>query len=204
MLRLEVPNVYFDIFNNNSYDHLMVPSRQCATNWWADYDHHWPLETHYFADLKPKKYVQKSAPAPVKPVTKVAPFTAEFDVSSFDPSEVSVKVDGKYLTVECTRERKADNGHFEYGHFVKKVPIPDDCFSEHMRCKLHQNGLLLIEAPRTQMEAPVETAKMNNTSEEKMEVEVQTQSTETEPVTEPPKPKESQPEVVIEDIGPEF
>ncbi|XP_017489975.1 PREDICTED: uncharacterized protein LOC108378195 [Rhagoletis zephyria] len=191
MLPLEVNDFFFD-------NHLMFPAKRCEADWWVEQN--LPLDAYHLAYLKPKK----SAPVPVKPVTKVAPFTAKFDVSNFDPFEVSVKVDGKYLTVECTRERKADNGHFEYGHFVKKVPIPDDCLTEHMHCKLHQNGLLLIEAPQTQMEAQVETAKVDNISEEKMEVEVQTQSTEAEPVTEPPKLKESQPEVVIEDIGPEI
>lgn len=205
MLRLEVPNVFFDIFNNNSYD-----GRCGGSNWWgADHYHHLPLDAHYFADPKPmKRLSQKVSPLvrekPAQVVRRGVPFSVQFDVSTFAPSEVFVKLLDRFIIVECKHEQKADDGHFEYRRFLKKVPIPDGCITEHMKCKLDQTGMLQIEAPVVQtVEAVGTLLKKDDQPEEEM-MEVQ-KDPEPEPeVTEPPKPKESEPEVIIEDIGPEF
>lgn len=76
-------------------------------------------------------------------------FSATFDVSAFDPSNVSVKVDDEANSVEvhAKEEKTAADGTYESREYRKKVPLPETVLTAQLKCTLDRNGQLQVVAP---------------------------------------------------------
>ncbi|XP_054840936.1 heat shock protein 30D-like [Eublepharis macularius] len=73
------------------------------------------------------------------------------DVAGFAPEELSVKLEGRRLTVRARREKKAEAADgcvsHEYREVRKEVLLPDDANLEAVACTL-DGPRLCVEAPR--------------------------------------------------------
>jgi hypothetical protein len=80
-------------------------------------------------------------------------FFADFDLPlTFDPSEIWVTLDEDALVVEgehrqlCSNNANA-NHFYECHEYFRKVPLPAKVDHDQIRCTLHRDGHLFIEAP---------------------------------------------------------
>lgn len=74
------------------------------------------------------------------------------DVSGFQPEELTVRLEGRKLTVSGKHQQRSESadGCFsqEYRELHREVLLPEDTNLEAMACALTQEGHLRIEAPR--------------------------------------------------------
>ncbi|ELU06805.1 hypothetical protein CAPTEDRAFT_21201 [Capitella teleta] len=90
-------------------------------------------------------------------------FNVSFDVSQFDPSEISVKTEGQKLLVHAKHE-ETGNGRNVSREFSRQVDVPTHVDPNKLICTLSSDGILQVEAPvsapeydriRDRMDAPV-------------------------------------------------
>uniref|UniRef100_A0A1Q3FR08 Putative heat shock protein 27 n=1 Tax=Culex tarsalis TaxID=7177 RepID=A0A1Q3FR08_CULTA len=87
--------------------------------------------------------------------TKDGSFQVSVDVQHFKPEEISVKMNGNYVTVEGKHEEKQDEHGFVSRHFVRKYQLPEGHDLEKVASSLSSDGVLTIKAPRLALsEAP--------------------------------------------------
>lgn len=89
-------------------------------------------------------------------------------LSSFEPSEVSVRFDDttRRLVVHAKRERKDENGGGDGGSYVYKehrqeVTVPENVIGEQLKARFDSGGCLRIEAPLKESE-PKRTTTITN------------------------------------------
>lgn len=78
-------------------------------------------------------------------------FAVSLDVSHFRPDEMTVKVDGRLLTVEASQEEKSEHGYMQRS-FVRRYTLPDDVDVNAIKSGLSNDGHLTIEAAKTGQE----------------------------------------------------
>ncbi|XP_069803856.1 heat shock protein 30C-like [Dendropsophus ebraccatus] len=88
-----------------------------------------------------------NSPALVKP--RKEKYELTFDVSPFTPEELTVKTEGRKLTVAGKRDKKTEteNGgcHHEFRDFKREVELPEDVNPEDIQCSLSDDGQLLVQ-----------------------------------------------------------
>uniref|UniRef100_A0A8D2Q889 SHSP domain-containing protein n=1 Tax=Varanus komodoensis TaxID=61221 RepID=A0A8D2Q889_VARKO len=74
------------------------------------------------------------------------------DVRGFSPEELTVKMDGRKLTVCGTHDARSESEDgclsHEHREVRREVLLPEDVNLEAVACALSQDGRLCIEAPR--------------------------------------------------------
>lgn len=66
----------------------------------------------------------------------------------FEPNEISLKVDGRTLTVHCKHEvNKGKDDENECLEYTKRMVIPDNVVLEEMKSRLDNDGILQLTAP---------------------------------------------------------
>lgn len=193
MLQFEIPNVFFDILEGN-LDDLIGSSKKCRPTHgnWANGScprgsarrqfRYRPMNANKSTDCPLKQgsccHAQSvnKAHAESQPTTTITNsdlFTASFDLRSFEPSEISVKLEDNTLMVQANHEVTTD-GQYELRQYVKRVPMPDNVLTDQLRSTLDQSGQLLIEAPlkkpeeekNSSRDIPIEFVKKPQTLED--------------------------------------
>lgn len=76
-------------------------------------------------------------------------FELTLDVSPFSPEELTVKTEGRRLTVSGNRDKKTEteNGgcHHEIRDFKREIELPEDVNPEDVLCSMDSNGQLFIQ-----------------------------------------------------------
>ncbi|RCN39222.1 Hsp20/alpha crystallin family protein [Ancylostoma caninum] len=74
-------------------------------------------------------------------------FTLSLDVSSFEPEELNVNLDGRTLTIEGKQEIKEDDSYC-LRSFTRQLELPEDVDVEQIRSTITEDGRLSIEASK--------------------------------------------------------
>lgn len=123
-------------------------------------------------------------------------FAATFDVSAFDPSNVSVKVEeDSFLEVHAKEEKTAEDGSYELREFLKKVPLPETVLTSQLKCTVDEKGQLQVLAPLKKKE--------EDTAERVIPVQFVSNSKKTNKEENGDKAEVEVPEVTVEDVGAE-
>lgn len=84
------------------------------------------------------------------------------DVTGFSPEEMTVKLDGRKVTVTAERQRESENeggGYWqEHQELRRETLLPLDVDLQAISCSLTPDGQLCIEAPRLASSATTEKA----------------------------------------------
>lgn len=73
-------------------------------------------------------------------------FRVRFNVNSYKPEEVSVKIDATKLIVYAKHEEKSDNKSVSR-EYSREVDLPRDIDSMALQCSISTDGILTVEAP---------------------------------------------------------
>ncbi|KAK3929974.1 Alpha-crystallin B chain [Frankliniella fusca] len=78
-------------------------------------------------------------------------YMVNLDVGPFRPSEVKVKAENNYLTVEGKHEERPDNasGGYTKRLFVRRYHLPDNVNPGRVTANLSSDGVLMITAPKS-------------------------------------------------------
>jgi len=142
------------------------------------------------ADCHPRNLV----PKPGETLPKC--YKTRIDLSRFNPDDISVKLDDNVLMIRVE------------GDVVKRLNIPANALTDKIKCSMDQFGELQIEIP---IEEPRVDAKKKKSTEPKFRVEMMQPEPKSvqpkEKTTESPKQQspvkmETDPDVIIEDLGP--
>ena len=73
-------------------------------------------------------------------------FHAQFNLSGFSPSEISVNIkDDKYIDVHARHEESSENGH-EYQEFHQVISVPSHVDPQSIKSALSTDGMLTVQA----------------------------------------------------------
>ncbi|KAL5966432.1 Major egg antigen [Taenia solium] len=73
-------------------------------------------------------------------------FRTKFDLQSFNPEDIEVKVENQTLSIQAKhtqRGRNSSSGQY----FCRAMLLPDGVRTEELKSKLDKNGVLTVEAP---------------------------------------------------------
>ncbi|XP_011868589.1 PREDICTED: protein lethal(2)essential for life-like [Vollenhovia emeryi] len=90
-------------------------------------------------------------------------FHVVLDVQQFKPTEINVKVVGKYVVVEAKHEEKQDEHGWVSRNFVRRYMIPEQCDIDQVTSSLSSDGLLSITAPRKDQAQNERSIKIEHT-----------------------------------------
>ena len=173
MLRLEVPNVFFDILNLNNDDlmnnehtssfgrcHQSVNNRfnsppNCKTNRQSLF-RHFPsklINSYIQPESESSPFADNSKPESTLTSKSNNNFTVNLDLTEFDPKDISIKLEEKIIVIQGKHEFTSDNGEYELREYVRKIPVPDNVLTDQLKSTLNHNGQLIIQAP---LKKPVE------------------------------------------------
>lgn len=84
-------------------------------------------------------------------------FEVSLDTHHFRPDELKVNVHDNVLSVEAKHEEKSDDGisRFVSRQFVRKYTLPEGCQPEQVCSNLSSDGVLLITAPKKQVQPAI-------------------------------------------------
>jgi len=85
-----------------------------------------------------------SSPTPTAPPRRDYVFEAKLDCHQFQPTDLSVRFNDHFLTVEAKHEEKEDTHGFVTRHFIRRYRIPKGTKSDDVQCELDNNGILHI------------------------------------------------------------
>lgn len=80
-------------------------------------------------------------------------FHINLDVQHFAPEEITVKTADGYVVIEAKHEEKKDEHGFVSRQFVRKYALPEGTESEDVVSQLSSDGVLIISAPRKEIDA---------------------------------------------------
>jgi len=83
-------------------------------------------------------------------------FAIFLDVSHFTPDEIKVKMVDNHVIIEGNHEEKMDPHGFVSRKFQRRYVLPKDVNSEALKCNLSHQGVLSIEAPKTDAPKSIE------------------------------------------------
>ncbi|KAI2795866.1 hypothetical protein RDWZM_009704 [Blomia tropicalis] len=165
MMNIEFPNVFFDIFDIVADPTNTNGPRRCRPN-----------RGRSFRGLNRKnlrntndfwKYVNEQAKnfadgmkneTPLTTNIEKVDFTVTVKMDSFEPDEVAVKMENKYLIIHGKHEGKEVDGESESYEYTKKVIVPDNVVIEKMKCTMDENGNMVVVAPYKKPEKKVSDA----------------------------------------------
>lgn len=75
-------------------------------------------------------------------------FKVAFDVKSFNPEEISVKVKGREILVDGKHDERADEHGFVSRHFTRRYIVPDEYDIETVATYLDSDGKMTITASK--------------------------------------------------------
>lgn len=70
------------------------------------------------------------------------------DVQQFSPDEISVKTNGRNITVEAKHEEKEDEHGTISRHFIRRFVLPEQYRPEDVISSLSPDGVLSVSAPK--------------------------------------------------------
>ena len=82
-------------------------------------------------------------------------FKVSFDVSKFNPEEITVRTEDGELVVEGKQELKSEDG-YSTRHFVRSYSLPRNIDRDSFKSRLSKDGLLSIEAKKLQQSEPTD------------------------------------------------
>ncbi|KPJ17473.1 hypothetical protein RR48_03636 [Papilio machaon] len=80
-------------------------------------------------------------------------FHINLDVQHFAPEEITVKTADGYVVIEAKHEEKKDEHGYISRQFVRKYALPEGTESEDVVSQLSSDGILIISAPRKEIDA---------------------------------------------------
>ncbi|KPJ00755.1 PREDICTED: protein lethal(2)essential for life-like [Papilio xuthus] len=80
-------------------------------------------------------------------------FHINLDVQHFSPEEITVKTADGYVIIEAKHEEKKDEHGYISRQFVRKYALPEGTESEDVVSQLSSDGILIISAPRKEIDA---------------------------------------------------
>lgn len=105
-------------------------------------------------------------------------FQTTFDVSSFKPEEISVKLVERDIVVEAKHEEREDEHGFVSRQFTRRFTLPKDIDTETITTYLNNDGKMTIKAlkpkpiePKERI-IPIKRVASDDDDEHKKEVEV--------------------------------
>lgn len=122
--------------------------------------------------------------------TNESDFSSTFDVSSFKPEEISVKLVDRDIVVEGKHEEREDEHGFVSRQFSRRITLPKDYDTETITTYLNKDGKMTIKALKPKPIEPKEriipikrVAEDNEEDKQKEEVEAKKMKNGTEEIS---------------------
>lgn len=85
------------------------------------------------------------------------------DVQHFQPNEISVKTEDKFVIVHAKHEDKQDDHGYIQREFTRRYQLPEGFKPENVNSTLSSDGVLVIKAPNPKVEGNVHYIQVQQT-----------------------------------------